>query len=91
MRFLRTCACLTVTGLVACNNNLVTLSGLPHPTASGPPSKTFSYTGKPQTFRVPAGVTHLDATVVGAGGGGGQKGIGPPGASMRRLDPGGHS
>ena len=86
MRFLRAWAYLTVTALlVACNNNLVTLSGLPQPTASGPPSKTFSYTGKPQTFRVPAGVSQLNVTVEGAGGGGGTKGIGPPGARGAKI------
>ena len=85
MRFLRASTCLTITALTACNNNLVTLAGLPHPTASGPPSATFSYTGKPQTFRVPIGVTHLNVTLLGAGGGGGNKGIGPPGARGAKI------
>lgn len=30
---------------------------------------TFSYTGSSQTFRVPSGVTQVQATVVGGGGG----------------------
>ncbi|WP_375483350.1 glycine-rich protein [uncultured Jatrophihabitans sp.] len=39
-------------------------------------TKTFTYTGGPQTFTVPPGITTLAATVKGAGGGGSSGGAG---------------
>jgi len=81
MRFIRASACLTITALTACNNNLVTLSGLPAPTVPNPRnSRTFHTTGKAATFAVPTGVTQIHVTLDGAQGGGSSGAFGPPGA-----------
>lgn len=81
MRFIRASACLAITALTACNNNLVTLSGLPAPTVPNPKnSRTFHLTGKAAPFTVPTGVTQIHVTVDGAQGGGSQGAVGPPGA-----------
>jgi hypothetical protein len=51
------------------------------PTIPPPGSKTFSYTGSDQTFKIPAGATQLVFTVAGAGGGGGEYAAGGAGGS----------
>lgn len=81
MHFMRASACLAIMALTACNNNLVTLSGLPSPTVPNPRnSRTFHFSGKPTTFKVPPGVSLLHVTADGAQGGGSQGNYGPPGA-----------
>jgi len=56
--------------------------------AAGPGSQTFSYTGSEQTYTVPAGVTAVNVTAVGAPGGagltagGGAGGLGADGAQV---------
>ena len=54
--------------------------------AASPGNWTFSYTGGPQVFTVPAGVTFLTATVTGGRGGYPNDGAGPDRAA-RRLFP----
>jgi hypothetical protein len=78
-RMIRVWPYLIIMALAACNNNKVTLSGLPAPAEPGLPSTILFYTGKVQAFTVPAGVTQLNVTVDGAEGGGGQD-YTPPGA-----------
>ena len=63
------------------------LVGLPaSASAATPTTKTFSYTGGVQTFTVPTGVTSLQITTAGAGGG---SGLGSSGVSPGSGGPGG--